>query len=330
MDSAPSRPRYTLIVPMAQYSADEPVLACLRHAPEPEGGLQIIVAVGVHPARQRNLAVTRALGDVVVFLDNDCSLDANFWPQLAADFQRPGVEIIGGPALLRPGAGDWEQIFHALLTHPLVVGGVVARYTAWGSFRAARQTDLILCNLAVRRATFARIGPLSNDLYPNEENEWLDRAHAAGFGAYYDPALRVFRPQRRTLREMIHSLLRYGIGRTRQFRVSGWRFTFHQVLPFMLLAMLAALVALHLELEFALLWLLAAGVIALSCETSLRGWRRLVAGLIAPAISFTYVLGQVIGWALAWFPAPVATPEIRLLNEKGEDLAASMPPDSPR
>jgi hypothetical protein len=320
MASDPSRPRYTVIVPMAHFRADEPVLASLRATPAPEGGLQIIVAQGVHPARQRNLAVTRAQGEVVVFLDNDCSLGAEFWPRLAADCQRPEVEIVGGPALLRPGASTWEQIFHALLTHPLVVGGVAARYSAWGKFRAASQTDLILCNLAVHRSNFARIGPLSNDLYPNEENEWLDRAHAAGLGAYYDPALQVFRPQRRAPGEMLRTLLRYGIGRTRQFRVSGWRFTFHQVLPLLWLAGLGEFAVLRLGWEFVALWLLVAVVVAVTCEASLRGWRRVVAGLIAPLIPFTYSLGQIIGWIAVWFPTPVESPEIRLFNEKGEEI----------
>ena len=302
------------------FRPEEPVLLSLRDTPAPAGGLQIIVAEGIHPARQRNLAVSRARGEIVVFLDNDCSLGERFWPEVKAAFARPEVEIVGGPALLRPGATAWEQIFHALLTHPLIVGSVAARYTAWGKFRAATQTDLILCNLAVRRAIFARIGPLSNDLYPNEENEWLDRAHAAGVGAYYDPALQVFRPQRRTPREMILTLLRYGIGRTRQFRVSGWRLTFHQALPLLLLAMVAALVGFGLETEFVLLWLLVSAIIAVTCEASLRGWRRIGAGLIAPVVPLVYAVGQIIGWFAVWFPGPVASSEITLLNERGEKI----------
>ena len=67
-------PRYTVIVPMARFRPDEPVLVSLRDTPAPAGGVQVIVAEGVHPARQRNLAVARAQGEIVVFLDNDCSL----------------------------------------------------------------------------------------------------------------------------------------------------------------------------------------------------------------------------------------------------------------
>jgi hypothetical protein len=202
----------------------------------------------------------------------------------------------------------------------MVVGTVSARYAPRGFFRPATQTDLILCNLAVRRTTFTRIGPLSSDLYPNEENEWLDRAHAARVGAYYDPELQVFRPQRPSPGPMIRTLLRYGIGRTRQFRVSGWRPTFHQFLPLLLLATLAAVIVLHLELEFVLLWLLASVVVAATCEASLGGWRRIVAGLIAPAIPLTYAAGQVIGWLALAYPGPRASAEIALLNERGERI----------
>lgn len=313
-------PRYTVIVPMARFQADEPALVSLRETPAPVGGVQIIVAEGMHPAQQRNDAVERAQGEIVVFLDNDCTLGSDYWNELATAFAQPEVEIVGGPARLRPNAGAWEQIFHALLTHMLIVGTVSSRYAPKGDYREASQTDLILCNLAVRKSIFTRIGPLSHDLYPNEENEWLDRAHVAGVGAWYNPNLQVFRPQRTTPGKMLMTLLRYGMGRTRQFRVSNWRPTFHQLLPVMLIGAITALIYWRLEIEFAALWLIAALIIAITCDSSLRGGKRLVAGLIAPLIPLTYTIGQILGWSALLFPAPYMAPEIVLLNEKGERL----------
>ncbi|MEJ0000504.1 MAG: glycosyltransferase [Verrucomicrobiota bacterium] len=262
-------PRYTVIAPMARYQADEPVLASLRETPAPPGGLQIIVAEGGHPARQRNLALGRAVGEVVVFLDNDCTLGAGFWAELDRVFAGPGVEIAGGPARLRPDATFWRRSFTRCSRTRSSSAPWPRATNRGGKFRPATQTDLILCNLAVRRRIFARIGPLSSELYPNEENEWLDRAHAAGVGAYYDPALQVFRPQRRTPGAMALTLLRYGMGRTRQFRVSGWRPTFHQGLPFLLVATLAAIVLLRLEAVFVALWLLASAIVAATCPRPL-------------------------------------------------------------
>jgi hypothetical protein len=310
-------PRFTVIIPVREFRADEPALMSACET-SPSGSAQILVAEGAHPARQRNAALALAQGDIIVFLDNDCQVGPDFWKELDTAFARPEVEIVGGPALLRTNATAFEKIFDALLTHVLVVGTVSARYAPRGKFRAATQTDLILCNLAVRKSIFAKIGPLSTDLYPNEENEWLDRAHAAGIGAYYDPNLQVFRPQRSSLYGMGLMLLRYGMGRTRQFWISGWKITFHQFLPVMLIATFAALFYWQLEMEFITLWLVAAIIIAVSCDSQLNGWQRLVAGLLAQLIPLVYALGQVIGWFALLASAPTATSAIIVRNEQGE------------
>jgi GT2 family glycosyltransferase len=285
------------------------------------GDLQILVVEGQHPARQRNSALDLARGTILLFLDNDCSLDSGYWAELEAAFARPGVEIVGGPALLRSSATGWEKIFHALLTHVLIVGTVSDRYASRGEFRPATQTNLILCNLAVLRSVFDKVGPLSTGLYPNEENEWLDRAQTQGVHAYHDPRLIVFRPQRTTPREMALTLLRYGMGRTRQFRVSGWRLTFHQFLPVMLVGTLAALVYWRLESEFVILWLMVSAIIALTCDSGLSGAQRIVAGLIAPLIPLTYAVGQVAGWIAMLRPGRESPAAIVVRNERGEQLS---------
>lgn len=315
-------PRYTVIIPMRHFRADEPALEGLRENPGPDGGtVQILVAEGVHPARQRNAALALARGEIVVFLDNDCCVAPDFWKELDAAFARPEVEIVGGPALLRPEATATEKIFHALLTHVLVVGTISARYKPRGDFRRATQTDLILCNLAVRKSIFSRIGPLSTDLYPNEENEWLDRAEAAGVGAYYDPALQVFRPQRSGPVQMVKMLLRYGMGRTRQFRVSGWRPTFHQFLPLLLIFAGVAVIVGKLEFAFVVLWLIASAVIAVSSDASLGIWQSSLVGLLAPLVPIVYAVGQIAGWIALAIPTPRAESAVTVFDQTGARLS---------
>jgi hypothetical protein len=310
-------PRYTLIIPVARFPDAEPALARLRDV-APAAGVQILVAIGRHPARQRNAALSRSKGAIIVFLDNDCVIGPSYWDELERDFARAEVEVVGGPALLRPGASRPEIIFHALLTHPLVVGPVRARYAALGEFRATSQVELILCNLAARRDVFEKVGHLPIELYPNEENEWLDRAQAAGIGIYYDPLLQVFRPQRETWGAMARMLVRYGIGRTKQLQVSGGHFTPHQLAPLVLLVPIAAAtfgpdgIAL-----FGVGWLAVALAVAVSLGPPASLGQRLLAGLIAPLVPFLYALGQLIGWFRPW---PGAGAEVTILNERGEFL----------
>ena len=310
-------PRYTIIIPVARFEEAAPSLGRLRQV-APAAGVQILVALGSHPARQRNAALARSTGEIVVFLDNDCEIGASYWDELERDFTRAEVEVVGGPALLRAEARGPERIFHTLLTHPLVVGPVRARYAARGAFRATSQVELILCNLAARRGVFEKIGHLPVELYPNEENEWLDRAQAAGIGIYYDPGLQVFRPQRATWSAMARMLVRYGIGRTKQLQISGGHFTAHQLAPLVLLVPIAAgLGGGRGLLIFGLGWLVVALVVALTCGAGLQIGQRLIAGLVAPFVPFLYAFGQVIGWFRPW---PGASAEITVLDERGEVL----------
>ena len=313
-------PRYTVIIPMLRFCADEPVLASLRETAAPAGGIEILVAEGSQPSRQRNAALERARGEIILFLDNDCTLAPDFWNELESAFARPEVEIVGGPARLRKNAGACEEIFHALLTHILIVGTISSRYASRGDFRPATQTELILCNLAARRSIFQKIGPFSQRLYPSEENEWLDRARAAGAGIYYHPRVQIFRPQRATWTQMGKMLLRYGIGRTHQFQVSGWNPTFHQILPLLLIATLFSVVYWHLEIPFVALWLTASVIVALTCDARLRWWQRLVAGLVAPLLPITFALGQIAGWVCLLFPASAKDAGIVVCNERGERI----------
>jgi succinoglycan biosynthesis protein ExoA len=311
-------PRYTIIIPVARFEDAEPSLARLRQV-APAAGMQILVALGSHPARQRNAGLARSLGEIVVFLDNDCAIGASYWDELERDFAQVEVEVVGGPALLRGEARGVERIFHTLLTHPLVVGPVRARYAARGTFRATSQTELILCNMAARRGVFEKIGHLPVELYPNEENEWLDRAQAAGIGIYYDPGLQVFRPQRATWTAMARMLVRYGIGRTKQLQLSGGHFTAHQLAPLVLLIPLGAVIDGVRGLEiFSACWLLLALLVALTCGAGLNVGQRLVAGFVAPLVPFLYAFGQIVGWFRPW---PGASAEITVLDERGNALS---------
>ena len=304
-------PRYTLIIPVVQLADAERAMEQLRGA-APAGGLQILIAIGRHPARQRNAALSRSKGEIIVFLDNDCAIGPMYWQALERAFARPEVEVVGGPALLRPDAQGTELAFHALLTHPLVVGPVRARYAALGRFRASSQTELILCNMAARRSVFEKIGQLPVELYPNEENEWLDRAQMAGVGIYYDPELQVFRPQRPTWMEMARMLVRYGIGRTKQLQVSRGHFTPHQLAPLVLLLPVAAVLGGARGLIiFAAGWLAIALTIAVSLPAPLRLGQRILAGVLAPCVPLLYALGQLIGWFRPW---PGASAEVTIVE----------------
>jgi glycosyltransferase involved in cell wall biosynthesis len=182
--------------------------------------LEILIATGSNPSRQRNLAASKARGDWLVFLDSDCRLEKVYFERLSHHVKRE-LEIVGGPVLLVPTATGLERTFQSLLAHPLLTGRSSSRYGPRGILRKCDDAELILCNLAVKRALFLQFSGFDERLYPNEENEWLMRLRREGLECWYDPKLIVRRPQSSSWRAFAAMLIRYGRGRTRQFVVSG-------------------------------------------------------------------------------------------------------------
>jgi hypothetical protein len=219
------------------------------------------------------------------------------------------VKIVGGPSRLQPGYTLLESIFQGLLTHTLVVGPMAHRYKMARFKRSASQQDLILCNLVSRREVFTQIGLFSSDLFPNEENEWMDRASAAGLRMVYQPLLQIFRPQRKTLKQFLFTMIRYGIGRTHQFRVAGV-FALPMILPFLLVTACCGVVFSILKLGAGVSLLgLAAGYFGLAlvhgvtsfffCDPRPGSKQALLIGALGPLVPVTYGLGQLIGWFVA-------------------------------
>ena len=118
---------------------------------------------------------------------------------------------------------------------------VRSRYAALGSVREATEKELILCNMMIRRKTFLAEGGFRVDLYPNEENEFLNRLMHQGFGLIYDPRGAVTRHRRKSLWAFCYQAFRYGRGRARQIKVYPCLSDLVHLVPLFFLFYLAAL-----------------------------------------------------------------------------------------
>lgn len=206
----------------------------------PADQYELLIAEGTCPSRQRNLAVQQARGEIVYFLDDDALVAADALERLAQRFSDPQVVAVGGPSLTPLTDSPLQRAFGAVFTSLLGAGGVRNRYQAVGEVRQTTERELILCNLAFRRDAFLASGGLDERLYPNEENELLDRLRRAGGILLHDPQLAVYRSQRPTLAAFARQLFRYGRGRAEQTRIAG----FSGLMPFVPLGFLLYLLTL--------------------------------------------------------------------------------------
>ncbi len=213
-------PRISIIIPVKP-GGKVTALAAVAAADYPVDSVEVLIAEGRQPSRQRNLAVAASRGEIIYFLDDDSRVAPGFLRRCLRHFAEPSVAAVGGPSLTPDSDTRLQHAFAMVFTSPLGGGGMRNRYRRSGAARATTDQELILCNLSFRRDWFVACGGFDERLYPNEENELLERIGRAGGRLIHDPDLAVERSQRSTLGAFCRQLYGYGRGRGEQTVLSG-------------------------------------------------------------------------------------------------------------
>jgi len=182
---------------------------------------EILLAEGGAPSQQRNSAAREAHGEILYFLDDDSLITSENLAHCFAGMSDPDVAVIGGPSITPADDNRLQQLFGTALASAFGSGAVNNRYRLHGKKRETSDKELILCNLAVRRVLFLELGGFNECLYPNEENEFLERVTKTGYKLIHDPVMLVFRSQRRTVKAFIRQMFSYGRGRGQQSRITS-------------------------------------------------------------------------------------------------------------
>lgn len=181
---------------------------------------EVIMVQGRNPSAQRNEGVKIAQGDILYFLDDDSAPQAGNIQKALEIFNSSRLAAVAGGPSLTPETDTLQQrCFGLTLANPLASGASSARYKKSGTRREATEKELILCNMFIRRDVFLEMNGFREELYPNEENEFLNRVKAAGYALIYDPEIVVYRGARRTFKDFIKQCFTYGRGRAEQVMV---------------------------------------------------------------------------------------------------------------
>jgi glycosyl transferase family 2 len=194
----------------------------------PQENLEVLIARGYSPCKQRNHAARQATGDILIFFDNDSCPEPDYLRHLAKHFADPDVTAVGGPNPGLPTKQYVPNLVEAVLTSRIAVLSKTKRYKASGPVREGNDSELIFCNFAIRRDLYLQIGGLDERLCPNEENETLERFHELhpDQKILYDPQLIAYEPRPDTIRAFLRKMYGYGKGRARQCKIrpSAWSF----------------------------------------------------------------------------------------------------------
>ena len=290
-----ARRSVSVIVPAAQAQALPEAIAALERGPRAASLHETFVVRGSAPAAQRNVAALESRGDYLLFLDDDSIASAELLDRYAKLLdENPGVAAAGGPALAPGELSSFQSLASLVLSEPWVMGRSASRYRSRGALRSTDERELIFCNLCLRRRAFEEVGGLDERLYPNEENDLLERLRARGWQLLYDPEAAVERAPRRTLRGFLHSIFRYGRGRSAQLRLAPTRTSLLR-LALVLTGAVGAVTlgALSVTWPLAALGVVASyfAVLALRFSRRAGARRALLASTLAAATHASYALG---------------------------------------
>ncbi|WP_224983492.1 glycosyltransferase family 2 protein [Geomonas agri] len=196
-------------------------LAGLATTTYPAHLFEVLIAYGCQPSVQRNAAARAARGAILYFLDDDSVVEPDFLERAACHYRDGRVAAVGGPSLTPASDTPLQRAIGIAFASAVGGGGVRNRYRKSGSARYSSDNELILCNLSFRRDLFLAHEGLDERLYPNEENELMDRLQREGHQLVHDPELAVERSQRRSYRAFVRQMYGYGRGRGEQTLIAG-------------------------------------------------------------------------------------------------------------
>ena len=252
----------------------------------------------------RNLALGRASGDILYFLDDDVVVPSGFCERVLDKFARhPEVCYAGGPNLGAPEATAFQLAADAVLSSAWGAGPMRVRYAAGGADRPMSSWGFMLCNLGVRRRIFSEDGLVfPESCVSAEENLLLYRAEQRRGPGLFSPELYVYHVRRRDIAGFCHQAFQSGAGRMQITRMAPGSLQLVTLLP---PAGLAYLLFLTLGPRTTASWAppaLYAGVCLAAALRLLRRTRRPAAAawlpLLMPLGHLSYAIGMLFGLRL--------------------------------
>lgn len=159
----------------------------------------------------RNTCVREASGEIVAFLDTDSIADKHWLTYLVEGFGNSNVAMVGGTV---------EDYYDGSYIQ-LATMGMYAHQHYRKTFGPVRY--ILGGNMAGRRSFLLNSPIDESESYGNDDREWCEKVHMAGFIVWYVPEARVIHKHRQTLVSLIRQQYLLGLSSPR-FRMKFGRF----------------------------------------------------------------------------------------------------------
>jgi len=165
----------------------------------------------VGPAVKRNLAIKDAVGEILIFVDDDAYPAENLLVVLDEDFKDERTKAVGGPAVTPSDDSFWQKVSGAV-SLSFFSGGNPERFIPIGKKRNV--ADWPSVNFSIRKNIFTELNGFPAEFWPGEDTKLCrDLIKKYPQSILYDPALIVYHHRRPNLLAHLKQNAGYGLHR---------------------------------------------------------------------------------------------------------------------
>lgn len=189
------------------------------------------------PSSARNFGLSKAQGEYVFFLDDDCTLPESYFSLV--DFTQ-NWDVLGGPDQTPQVSSTLQGIIGRALSSPLCMGPTYKRHTIRGGYlRNTSEKSLILCNLWFKKSLFTEERFQFNpELFRNEENYLLKELKNSGKILHHSPHLFVYHQRKNNLESLGSAIIKSGECRVQNIALLPQKKEAFYLLPLLWLVLL--------------------------------------------------------------------------------------------
>jgi len=247
------------------------------------------------PGAARNLGMSKAEGDYLVFIDSDCTVPTDYVSNLLQNIEKYGFDAFGGPDSYRKDFPPFLKAVNYSMTSFIGTGG-----TRGSTGKSVAKYYPRSFNMGIKKEVFKQIGGM-NEMRHGQDMDFSNRIYKAGFKVRFLPDVLVYHKRRTSPRRFFKQIFNWGVARINLGRIDKNMLKPVHCLPFLILTGFLLTIILSFFstlLRDLLLVELGAGVLIalVAFFQSLREYKRLDVAIYSIFTIFLQIIGYGLGF----------------------------------
>ncbi|MDR0765675.1 MAG: glycosyltransferase [Odoribacteraceae bacterium] len=244
------------------------------------------------PGAARNHGMRVAAGEYFIFVDSDCTFPPRWLAEIERAVDERQLDAFGGPDTCHPSFSPLQKAINYSMTSFIGTGGTRGNTRRVGKYYPRS------FNMGISRRVRDTVGEM-NGLRHGQDMDYSMRVHAAGFRVGLVPGAFVYHKRRATLPRFFRQVFNWGATRVVLSRAHRGTLKVIHLLPAMLVAGAAILLATGIVLPAArIAWAIAGGAyLAVVLLALAQSWGRHRSARVA-ALSVVTLSTQVLAYGL--------------------------------